>query len=322
MRRIAIWGLACASIFIAAIAAHGQENTNRPILFVVPYTPGTTADMLARLLGTKIAQQWNVPVVVDNKVGASSIIGTEAVARASPDGHTFLFAATSHGTLPAINAKLPFDAIRSFTPVSLLGTGAMSLVVSSRFSANTVQEFIDLAKKQPGVINYASPGAGSSQHLAMELFKQEAGIDLLHVPYKGTGGSLSDLVAGHVQTGVVSVQSATALTQSNKLRMLAVMSRERIPSFPQVPTLKELGYSNMVVETWYGVMAPAGMPPAMVTRMNIELNQLLRLPDVKEAMAKQGLQPIGGKPEQLDNLLRNEIKLWTEVVSRGKITVE
>lgn len=321
MKRIAVWSLAFAGMLIAA-TVQAQENTNRPIQFVVPYTPGTTADMLARLLGPKIAQRWNVPVVVDNRAGASSIIGTEVVAKAAPDGHTYLFTATTHATLPAINPKLPFDAIRSFAPVSLLGTGAMSLVVSGRFPANNVREFIDLAKKQPGVVNYASPGAGGSQHLAMELFKQEAGIDLLHVPYKGTGGALNDLAAGHVQASVVSVQSATALTQTNKLRMLAVMGRERIPSFPHVPTLKELGFSNMVVETWYGVMAPAGTPPAITARMNAELNQLLTLPDVKEAMAKQGLQPIGGKPEQLDSVVRSEIQLWTRVVTRGKIAVD
>lgn len=316
------WALACVCALGGVAGAQTPDTPGRPIQFVVPYTPGTTADMLARLLGPKIAQRWNVPVVVDNKAGASGIIGTEAVAKAAPDGQTFLFAATTHATLPAINPKLPFDALRSFTPVALLGTSAMTLVVSTRFPANNVKELVERAKKQPGVVNYASPGAGGSQHLAMELFKQETGTDLLHVPYKGTAGALNDLAAGHVQASVVSVQSATALTQNNKLRMLAVMGRERVPSFPQVPTLKELGYPNMVVETWYGVMAPAGTPPALVARMNAELNQLLTQPDVKEAMAKQGLEPVGGKPETLDTLVRNEIQLWTQVVSRGKITID
>ncbi len=222
----------------------------------------------------------------------------------------------------AINPKLPYDPIKSFVPVSLLGTSAMTLVVNNKFPANNVSEFVEQLKKQPGAVNYASPGAGGSQHLAMELFKQETGTNMLHVPYKGSAGVLNDLAAGHVQASVVSLQSATVLTQSGKLRMLAVMGRERAPTFPQVPTLLEQGYRNMVVETWYGVLAPAGTPPAVVAKMNAEINHLLTLPEVKEAMAKQGVDPVGGKPERLDTLLRSEIKLWSQVVTRGKIVAD
>jgi tripartite-type tricarboxylate transporter receptor subunit TctC len=303
-------------------ATHAQDYPSRAIQFVVPYTPGTTGDMLARLLGQKIAQRWNVPVVVDNKAGASGIIGTETVAKAPPDGYTFLFAATSHGTLGAINPKLPFDSIKSFTPVSLLGTSAMTLVINNKFPANNVREFVEEIRKQPGKFNYASPGTGGIQHLAMELFKQETNTNMLHVPYKGSAGALNDLVAGHVQATVVSVQTATVLTTGGKMRMLAVMGRERVPTFAQVPTLIELGYGNMNVETWYGVFAPVGTPSALIARMNNEISYLLTLPDVKEAMAKQGLDPAGGKPERLDTLLRSEVKLWTQVVTRGKLIVD
>jgi tripartite-type tricarboxylate transporter receptor subunit TctC len=260
--------------------------------------------------------------VVDNKAGASGMIGTEAVAKAAPDGYTFLFAATSHGTLSAINPKLPYDSIKSFAPVSLLGTSAMTLVVNNKFPATNVREFVEELKKQPGKFNYASPGAGGIQHLAMELFKQETGTIMLHVPYKGSAGALNDLVAGHVQATVVSVQTATVLTTGGKMRMLAVMGRERVPTFPEVPTLIELGYGSMNVDTWYGVFAPAGMPPALIARMNAEITHLLTLPDVKEAMAKQGLDPVGGKPERLDTLLRSEVKLWSHVVSRGKLIAD
>ena len=307
---------------LASSWAQSQDYPTRPITFVVPYTPGTTGDMLARLLGPKISQRWNVPVVVDNKAGASGIIGTEAVAKAAPDGYTFLFAATSYGTLAAINPRLPYDPIRSFVPVSLLGTSAMALVINNQFPASNVREFVEQLKKQPGQLNYATPGAGGSQHLGMELFKQETGTHMLHVPYKGSAGAINDLVAGHVQASVVSLQSATQLVQSGKLRMIAVMSRDRAPTFPQVPTVVESGYGNVVVETWYGVLAPAGTPPALVAKMNAEINQMLTLPDVKEAMAKQGLDPAGGKSERLGTLLRSEVKLWTQVVTRGKITTD
>lgn len=320
MKIFAIISLVCACVVPSL--AHAQDYPSRAIQFIVPYTPGTTGDMLARLLGPKIAQRWNVPVVVDNKAGASGMIGTDHAAKTAPDGYTFLFVATTYGTLAAINPKLPYDPIKSFVPVSLLGTSAMTLVVNNKFPANNVSEFVEQLKKQPGAVNYASPGAGGSQHLAMELFKQETGTNMLHVPYKGSAGVLNDLAAGHVQASVVSLQSATVLTQSGKLRMLAVMGRERAPTFPQVPTLLEQGYRNMVVETWYGVLAPAGTPPAVVAKMNAEINHLLALPEVKEAMAKQGVDPVGGKPERLDTLLRSEIKLWSQVVTRGKIVAD
>ncbi|SNT38264.1 Tripartite-type tricarboxylate transporter, receptor component TctC [Noviherbaspirillum humi] len=299
-----------------------QGYPSRPIQFIVPYTPGTTADVLARLLGPRISQHWGVPVVVDNKAGAAGIIGSDAVAKAAPDGYTFLFAATSYGTVAVTSKNLPFDPVKSFAPVSLLGTSAMTLVVNNRFPAQNMKEFVAEVKKQPGVLNYASPGIGSSQQLAMELLKQETGINLTHVPYKGSSGAINDIVAGHVQASVVSVQSATPLVQSGKMRMLAVLGNERVPTFPQVPTVNETGVANMVVETWYGVMAPAGTPAAIVNKMNAEINQLLALPEVKEAMAKQGVNPTVGPPERFGNLLRNELKLWSQVVSRGKISVD
>lgn len=311
--------IAVASALAWPSLSSAQDYPSRPIQFIVPYTPGTTADVLARLLGTKIAQRWGVPVVVDNKVGASGVIGNEAVAKAAPDGYTFLFAATSFGTVAALQPKLPYDPIKSFAPVSLLGTSVMTLVVNNQFPAQNVREFVEQVKKQPGVLNYASPGTGGVQHLAMELFKQETGVQLVHVPYKGTAGALNDVVAGHVQASVVSLQSATAFAQGGKMRMLAVMSPERAPTFPQVPTLREAGYPNMLVETWYGVMAPAGTSPAVVGRMNAEINHLLTLPDVKEAMARQGVDQAGGKPEKLDAVVRSELQLWSRVVARGKI---
>lgn len=312
--------LLCAS----ALPSLSQAETypSRPIQFIVPYTPGTTADVLARLLGAKISQRWNVPVVVDNKTGASGIIGAAAAAKAAPDGYTFLFAATSFSTLAAVNPNLPYDPVKSFAPVSLLGTSSMTLVINSKFPANNVQEFVEQIKKRPGLVNYSSPGTGGSQHLAMELFKQETGINIVHIPYKGSAGALNDLIGGHVEASVVSLQTATPFVKSGNLRMLAVMGRERAASFPQVPTLVELGYRNMLVSTWYGVLAPAGTPPAMIAKMNAELSNLLALPEMKEAMAKQGVDPAGGKPEVLETLLNHELELWKKVVARGHIVVD
>jgi tripartite-type tricarboxylate transporter receptor subunit TctC len=314
-------GLAAGLTMTLPVAAQAQTYPAHAITFVVPYTPGTTADVLARLLGAKITQQWNVPVIVDNRTGASGIIGTNYAAKAAPDGYTFLFAATSYGTLAAINPKLPYDAAKSFAPVSLLGTSAFTLVVNNQFPAKDIKDFSAQVKKQPGVVNYASPGPGSSQHLAMELFMQQTGTSMTHVPYKGTAGALSDMLGGHVQASVVALQTATPLAKSGEVRMLAVMSRERAPTFPQVPTLIESGYPNMLVETWYGVMAPAGTPPALIAKMNAEIDQLLKLPDIKDAMGKQGVDPAGGKPEKLDTVVKRELKLWSEVVAKGKIVL-
>ncbi|MFZ2736684.1 MAG: tripartite tricarboxylate transporter substrate binding protein [Burkholderiaceae bacterium] len=309
-------------LLAACLPVIAQDYPARTIQFIVPYTPGTTGDMLARLLGTKLSQRLNVAVVVDNKPGAGGTIGTDAVAKAAPDGYTFGFVATSFGTIAAINPKLPFDPLKSFAPVVLLGTSAMAMVVNPKFPANSVREMVELLKKQPGQVNYSSPGAGSSQQLAMELFKQETGTDMLHVTYKGAAGAVNDLVAGHVQASIISLQTASVLTQGGKLRMLAVMSKERVPTFPLVPTFVEAGYANLLVETWYGVLAPAGTPAAIVAKINAELNQLLTLPEVKEAMAKQSVEVAGGKPERFDQLLRSEIKTWSQVVARGKIVAE
>jgi tripartite-type tricarboxylate transporter receptor subunit TctC len=198
----------------------------------------------------------------------------------------------------------------------------MTLVVNPQLPANNLREFIELAKQQPGKVNYASPGTGGSQHLGMELLKQEAGIHLVHIPYKGSAGALNDLVGGHVQASVVSLQSASAFVQGGKLRMLGVMGPERAASMPNVPTFRELGFPNVNVATWYGVLAPAGTPAAIVGKMNAELNDLLKLPEVKDVMAKQGVDAAGGPPQRMGTLLTDELKLWSGVVQRGKISVE
>lgn len=319
---LATIGVVCTAGLSPVLCA-AQDYPSRPIQFIIPSTPGTTGDQLARLLGPKLSQRWNVPVIVENKVGAGGMIGIEAAARASPDGHTFLFSATAFSTLPALHPKLSYDPIKSFSPVVLLGRSPLVLVVTSGMPAKTVREFIDYAKKQPpGKLNYASPGLGSVHHLTMELLKQQTGLSLTHIPYKGTGGALNDLAAGHVDVSIAVLQTVLPLVQSGKIRMLAVTGPERVAQFPQVPTLAQAGVPKVVSESWFGVTAPAGTPPSVIAKMNAEINSLLALPEVKDSMAKAGVEPIGGKPAMLDELVRSELKTWNQVIKKGHITAD
>ncbi len=317
-----LFGLLAALAAPWSASAQTAAFPNKPITLVVPYSTGTTADTLARLLGAKLTERWGVATVTDNKAGAAGIIGSEAVAKAAPDGYTLMFTATSHSTVPAVRAKLPYDPIKSFAPVILLGTSALGLVVSPKVEAQTLKEFVALAKSQPGKMDYSTPGGGGVQHLAMELIMQETGTQLVHVPYKASAAALTDVVGGHIPVTVASLQTASTLIAAGKLRMLAVMSDERSPAFPNVPTMKELGHPGLVVDTWYGVMAPAGTPPEVVAKINTELNALLRLPDVRELMAKQGVVPAGGTPERLQQLVTGDIARWTKLVATAKIKTE
>jgi tripartite-type tricarboxylate transporter receptor subunit TctC len=315
---IAGTALLCA----AASSAWAQDYPSRPILFVVPFSPGTTADSLARLMQPHLSQRWGVPVVVENRPGASGIIGIDSVAKANPDGYTYLFTSTAFGTLAAMNPKLPYQPDKSFAPVMLLGTSPLSLVVSNNFPAKTVQELIDQAKKRPGEINYASAGTGSVFHLSMELLQRDAGTKMIHVPYKGTTGVIDDLIAGHVQASMMVFQTAVPLVQSGRVRMLAVMSAQRAQALQDVPTIVESGFPDMIVEAWTGVMVPAKTPQAVIAKFNGEANKVLALQDLKSAAARIDVTLVGGTPETLDALVKKEIKQWTEVVRRANIKPE
>jgi len=313
-----------AVLLLACGAAAGQESAwpTRTVQVVVPYTPGTGADILSRILGPLLAERWKVGVVVDNRAGAIGNIGADVVAKSAPDGYTFLCTATSFGTNPALHPKLPFDPVKSFAPVILLATSTMAVIVTAGLPAKSMREFLDLVRGQPGKLYYASPGSGGPQHLAMELLKLDARIDLVHVPYKGSGGALADLVGGHVQAMIVSLQTAAPYVQSGKLRMLAVMSAERSPVFAEVPTLKELGLADLEVETWYGMFAPAGTPGGVIGKLNRDVNALLTRPDVRELLGKQGMIPAGGTPEQFGELVGKELARWSRVVKGAGIKVE
>jgi tripartite-type tricarboxylate transporter receptor subunit TctC len=310
--------------FCALSVARAQETyPSRPVHVVVPYTPGTGADILSRVLGPKLSERWKAAVVTDNRPGATGNIGAELAAKAAPDGYTLLLTATSFVTNPALSrGKVPFDPVKDFEPVALLATGGLGVYVHPSVPAKSMRELIDLARREPGKLYYSSPGNGGPQHLAMELLKLETGINLVHVPYKGAGGAIADLVGGHVQAMVSALQTVAPHVHAGRLRMLGVMSAERAPAFPGVPTLKEQGLPDLEVETWYALFAPAGAPAAIVSRLNADIDALLKEPDVKEVLAKQGLDPAGGRPERLGQLVKQELARWTRVVDATGIKAD
>jgi len=317
---------ACAAWVNAAAqdpsTSSGQAWPTRTVQIVVPYTPGTGADILARAFGPKLAERWKVGVVTDNRPGATGNIGAEFVSKAAPDGHTLLFTATSFGTTPALYQKLPFDPVRSFAPVILIATSGLALVVHPQLPVKSVKEFIQLAKRRPGQMHYSSPGNGGPQHLAMELFKLETGIDIVHVPYKGLAGAMTDLIGGHVQAMISATQTAHSSVQSGRLRVLAVMSPERSSAYPDAPTVKELGLAQVEVETWYGSFAPAGTPAPVVMKINAELNAILKSSEMRELLAKLGMTPRGGSPEHFGSMVRAELARWDRVVKAAKIKAD
>ncbi len=312
------WAL-LLSLLSVLHGVQAQEFPSRPVHVIVPFTPGTGADILARLLGPKLSERWKVAVVVENRTGATGNIGADLVAKSAPDGHTILLTATSFGTNPALSRSLPFDPVKSFEPVGRVATSALAVVVNAQVAADSMREFIELAKRQPGKLHYGSPGSGGVQHLAMELLKLETGIDVVHVPYKGLGGAMSDLIAGHVQVVISALQSAAPHVHSGRLRMLAVMSPQRAAAFPGVPTLKELGLSELEVETWYAAFAPAGTPSPAVLRINSDINALLKEEPIPDLLAKQGMTAAGGTPQQMAELLRRELARWSRVVKAAGI---
>ncbi len=313
-------------VALAAAFAFGfgsaQEFPSRPVHLVVPYTPGTGADILSRVLAPRLGERWNVAVVTDNKPGATGHIGTEFVAKSAPDGHTLLFIATSFGTTPALKRALPFDPVRSFAPVALVATSGLLVVVNPQLPARSIRELVELAKREPGKLHYSSPGNGGPQHLAMELLKLETGMNLVHVPYKGAAGALADVVAGHVQATIAAVQTAQPHVLSGRLRGIGVMSAERSQAFAEVPTLKEQGLAELEVETWYGAFAPAGTPAAAVSRINGDMNSLLSDAAIRAFLAKQGMTAVGGPPERLGELVKRELARWTRVVDAAGIKAD
>ena len=308
--------------FLLCGTALAQEQwPSRPVHIVVPYTPGTGADILARVFDPKLSQRLKAGFVVDNKPGATGNIGADLVAKSPADGYTLLLTATSFTTNPALKPA-PFDPVKDFAPVVLLATGALGVYVNPKVPAQSMREFVELVRQQPGKLNYSSPGNGGPQHLAMELLKLETHINIIHVPYKGAGGAIADLVGGHVQAMVSALQTVAPHVHAGRLRMLGVMSAKRAEAFPDVPTLKEQGLPDLEVETWYALFAPAGTPAPIVARLNGEMNDFLKEGDVRDVLEKQGLVPEGGAPQVLGERVKMDLSRWTRVVKAAGIKAD
>ena len=319
-------GLRATIAVLAALAASHplaqQTYPSRTISIIAPFSPGTGIDILARTFGQKLADRWGVAVVVENKPGASGNIGTELAARAAGDGYTLMMTATTFALNPALSKKARYDPLKSFAPVSLVATGVLWFAISANTKADSMSEFVAMAKANPGKLNYASSGNGTPQHLTMELFKLTAGVDITHVPYKGAAEATKDLAGGYVDAMILPVHTIAALVHAKKVRLLAVLSDERSAVFPAVPTFREAGYPRVESSVWYGLMAPAATPPEIVRKLNGEINAILALPEVRDILEKQGLVPAGGEPERLSNLVKTELERWTRVIAEAKIRAD
>lgn len=320
-RAVLIAGLSCA-IGVAAYAQSARHYPDRPVRLVVPFAPGGTNDVIGRIVGEKLAARLGQPVVVDNRAGANSVLGSEIVARAAPDGHTILIIAAGLAINPSLRKKLPYDTERDFAPIGLVGGGPYLMVVHPSVPAKTVGEFVAWAKTRPGQVNYASVGVGSPPHLAAELLKLIAGIDLNHVPYKGGGAVLPDLIAGRVSLFFGSISTLKPQVDAGKLRAIAVTTAHRASAMPQLPTFIEAGLKGYEVNGWYGLLAPGKTPAAIVNRLNADLRQVLNDPDTRARFLQRGMEPAPGSPQEFAALIRNEIAKWAKVIRAAGIQPE
>ena len=306
----------------AATAALAQAYPNKPIKLIVPFAPGGFTDVVARILGQKLSVSLGQPFVIENKAGAGSTIGTDFVAKAAPDGYTLVMVSTTHVISPAIYPKLPYDPIKSFTPVGKLVDSAYVLLVNPKVPANNVAEFIALAKASPDKIHYASSGNGSAQHLMGGMFGAMTGVKMKHVPYKGSGGAANDLVAGVVESSFAGVPNAMAQVPAGRLKALAVTTSKRIPQLPDVPTMQEAGVPGYNASVWLGLLAPAGTPRDVVMKLNAEIAKVLNAADTKKELYAAGVEADISSPEALNTLMVQELDRWGKVIKDAGITMQ
>jgi tripartite-type tricarboxylate transporter receptor subunit TctC len=320
-RRVLAW-LCAAALGAGPAFAQSDAYPVRSVRLVVPFPPGGFNDQLARILGQKLHEAWGQTVVVENRPGGGSQIGTQAVATATPDGYTLLMASFAFAVNPALYAKLPYDTLRDFAPVILCAATPNLLVVGSEVPVKSLKELVALAKSKPGELAYASAGLGSSNHLSMEMLKTRAGIDLIHVPYKGSAPAVIDVVGGRVQAMFDNVPNVLPQVQSGKLRALAVTSPRRFALMPELPTVAESGIRDFEVSVWFGVVAPARTPQAVIDQINKDINRILLLPEVQSTLKLQGVETVGGSPQQFAVHLRNQMTRWSGVVKEAGIRLE
>lgn len=305
-----------------ALAQSAQSYPSKPIRFIVPYAPGGSTSHVARLVATKLTESWGQPVLVDNRGGANTVIGTEALARSAPDGYTIGLTTSSLATLPHLIASLPFDPVKDLAPVAPLIATQLVLVLHPSVPANNLKEFIALAKARPNQLNFAAVGTGSSTHLAGEVFKSVTGVKMQHVAYKGTAPALTDLIGGQVQLNFDTPVTSVPHIRSGKLKAIAITGKNRLASLPDLPTFAEAGLPEYDFQIWFGVIAPAGTPKDIISKLSTEIARILALPDVKESLALQGLDPFNLSPDQFGALIKADLDKYGKVIKAAGIKIE
>lgn len=319
-RRALITGALAALAWPGLATAQATAGGGRPIRILVPFTPGGTTDILARVLGPKLSAALGQNVIVENRPGAGGSIGATEAARAAPDGLTLLMGHIGTlGVNPSMYPKLGYDPVKSFAPVAWVAQVPNVLVVPASSPARTFREFLDLARARPGRLTYSSGGNGSAAHITFESLKLRTRVFMLHIPYRGTAPSVSDLIAGQVDATFTGAPAVLPHVRSGRLRALAVSSAARIPTLPDVPTVAESGYPGFEADQWYGIVAPAGTPAALIARLNAEVNKALALPEVAQQLATEGAVPMATTPQAFGELIAREIPRWAEVVRAGNV---
>ena len=312
-------GCVCLSSF----NAYAQTYPSKPVRIIVMYGPGSTIDIIARLISPKMTESLGQPVIVENRPGAGGAIGMDMAAKAAPDGHTLTIGATGPSvTNPLWYPKIPFDPLRDFSYVSQLATGPAVIAVHPSVPAKTLKDLVALAKARPGQLNYGTPGVGTSPHLAGELFKMVSATNIVHIPYKGNAEAITDLLGGQISIVFTGVPPVVPLTQAGKVKLLATTGVKRIPALPNLPTIAEAGYAGAGMSIWYGLVAPAGTPREIVTRLNKEMIRIMALPDIKERFVQLGAEPITSTPEEFTALVREELAKWGKVIRAAGIKVD
>jgi tripartite-type tricarboxylate transporter receptor subunit TctC len=313
---------AFAALMSAALAAHAQEYPNKMVKIVVSYPPGGGADIMARLVAQQLTTSLGQTFVVENKPGASGQIASQSVAKSAPDGYTLMIDASSYAVNPSLYPKLPYDPLTAFTPITMLARFPNMLVVSQDFTVTSVKELVAMAKAKPGSLSYASSGNGSAQHLAGELFKQQAGVNLQHVAYKGGGPAMNDVVAGHVPIFFANMASGLGQVRAGKLKALASTGAKRSANMPDLPTMAEAGVPGYEVYEWNVLVAPAGTPPAIINKLQVEVKKVLEMKDVRERLDSLGGEVVASFPAETDTFLKGQMEKWAKVVKAGNIKAD
>ena len=322
-RRTFVTATAATAATLAAPMLRAQTLPNGPVRIIVGFAPGGGTDALARLVGQKLQAMWNLTVVVENRAGASGVIAADMVSKAPPDGNTLLMAhINSHALAPGLMPKLGYVVERDFTPLTLVGVTPNLLICNNDQPAKTVAELVAQCKANPGKVTFGSAGQGSAQHLALESFKLAAGVFALHIPYKGSGPMLTDLMGGQIGYSFDTMTAATPHVKSGKVRAIAQTRAKRALGHPTVPTMAESGFPGFEATTWYGLVGPGKMPPAIAQRMNEDINKVLAMPDVKEKLDLYGAEDGGGSAQQFADFIRTEQVKWSKVIKDAKVTID